>query len=73
MIVNVSLSKKLESLKCFPKLMINNDGLLILFLKYAEGTVIYGEWYTYTKGHYCKCVNMDNFTDYEGEVTLKNE
>ena len=73
MSVKVSLSGETKVLaKSFPKLMIDEDDIIVLFSSNSEGVIIQGNKY-YTFGWYSKAWFMDNFKDYNGEVTLKNE
>ena len=71
MSVKVSLSVELGTIKDFPKLMISNDGQLVLFESVGRGVALN-----------CVCAEVGryyidwlvlSFKDYEGEVTLKNE
>ena len=71
MSVKVSASVKLAKVKEFPKLMVSNDGQLVLFASEGRGVALN-----------CVCAEVGryyidwlvlSFKDYEGEVTLKNE
>jgi hypothetical protein len=68
----VSLSTKVTKKKSFPKLMIDNDGLIILFLSKHKGFVVNPDS-SRGLGFYDDTWFMSNFKNYEGEVTLKNE
>ena len=72
MSVKVSLKEKVNNKKEFPKLMIAGAGVVVLFNRDCEGTVVGGEEYE-TIGHYSTGWDMEAFKDYEGEITLRNE
>jgi hypothetical protein len=71
MSVNVSLSVEVCNGKSFPKLMISNDGLIVLFTSKQVGVAINSnkEWRT---GELGRSWDTKDFKDYNGEVTLKN-
>ena len=71
MSVRVSLSVESGKVKSFPKLMIAGE-LIVFFTKAKEGIVLCVEG-DYEVGEYQEGFNMSYFTDYEGEITLKNE
>jgi hypothetical protein len=68
MIVTVSLRGEVKD---FPKLMISDD-LVVLFTRTEVGVVIIPEG-DYKIGEYGEVFRMEYFTDYNGEITLKNE
>jgi hypothetical protein len=72
MSVNVSLSEEVSKEKGFPKLMINDRGMVVLFLEPKMGTVI-KVVDVHQVGLFLETWYMGCFTDYNGEVTLKNE
>jgi hypothetical protein len=57
--------------KSFPKLMIAGE-LIVFFVKAENGIVLRIEG-DYEVGEYQEGFKMSFFTDYEGEITLKNE
>ena len=71
MSVKVRLSKTLESVKSFPKLMISNN-FIVLFTGLRIGTVVNDTDFIGV-GYHCNRWCMDDFKDYEGEVNLKNK
>lgn len=59
--------------KPFPKLMISNRGLIVLFNDFGQGTVLLrGEGAT-KLASYSKTFNMSIFTDYEGKLIIEND
>ena len=72
MSVEVRLKESVFTLKKFPKLMISNDGIIVLFSRYCSGTIIVGSRYK-EQGEFSDMWEMCYFKDYHGEVTLKNE
>ena len=72
MSVKVSLKENAVTVKGYPKLMITNYGLIVLFTSEETGTVI-NKINDYKLGYYSDDWNDSNFKDYNGEVTLKNE
>ena len=55
--------------KPFPKIMCGGGGLLVLFRKYNQGTVINPDENHYV-GDFSKVWNMDSFTEFDGRVVL---
>ncbi len=54
----------------YPKLMVADEGLIVLFLEAEEGTVIQSD--NYQCGYYAEDWEMSDFTDFNGTVTLSN-
>jgi hypothetical protein len=73
MSVNVILSLELGAVINFPKLMISNEGLVVLFLNQEYGTIIKCNNLDWKIGESNRCWEEFDFIDYQGEVTLKNE
>ena len=72
MSVKVSLKENAATVKGYPKLMVSNYGVIVLFKKESIGTVVLSD-IRYEMLHYCSSWDMSFFKDYDGEVTLKNE
>lgn len=73
MAINVTLGEaKRQTEKTFPKLMISDDGRIVLFRAPQVGTVIYEKEPYYGIAHYAKCWCMEDFTDYNEPITLQN-
>lgn len=63
---------KKPTLKLFPRLMRNDkNGWVILMAKWGKGTVVYGQ--DDMIGHYSENWAIDDFSDYDGQITIKNE
>lgn len=68
------------SITPFPKLMINNNGFIVLFNSHGCGMVVFRKdgnwelgtvsWKIGTIGHNW---NMEHFKDYNGKVILEND
>tara|TARA_R110000782_G_scaffold116534_1_gene206575 strand:- start:260 stop:478 length:219 start_codon:yes stop_codon:yes gene_type:complete len=56
----------------FPKLMIDDEDLVVLFDEYQEGFVVQAKS-GYNLCYYSNSWDMSDFTDYKGIVTLENE
>jgi hypothetical protein len=72
MSVKVSLSGEVGKEKSFPKLMISGNQIVVLFRVEKEGVVVRGGLFR-DVGEYYDMFDMSKFTDYNEEVTLKNE
>ena len=72
MSVKVSLKGIVFTVKSFPKLMIADKGMIVFFTKPEAGVIIQPEA-DYEVGEYQEGFNMKYFSDYEGEITLRNE
>mgnify|MGYP003647461559 CR=1 FL=1 len=72
MSVEVKLKGIVFTVKSFPKLMIANDRLIVLFNSEETGTAMNNidDWKI---GDVSNRFTMEEFKDYEGEITLKNE
>jgi len=55
----------------YPKLMTDNDGLIVLMYCDGNGTVVTGSL-AYTTGYHVNNWKMSAFQDFEGEVLLSN-
>ena len=55
--------------KDYPKLMVADDLLIVLFLEYEVGTIIKP---VAMRGHHLKTWDMSEFTDFDGSITLSN-
>ena len=72
MSVQVSLSKKTIELDEYPKLMIDKEGMVVLFREKESGFVVYpkpGYYLCYTSDRW----DMEYFIKHDGEINLKNE
>lgn len=68
--VEVNENKQVQERE-FPKLMVANNGEVVLFESYKSGTVLKGvDWKT---GHYSNNWSMNEFSDFNGSITLSNE
>ena len=56
----------------FPKLMISEDGNIVLFTELYVGTLVKGEAGMNIVGDHYDGWNMVNFHDYTGTITLEN-
>ena len=75
--MNVQVNKPKQH-KPFPKLMVNKEpeyDLIILFSDKDNGTVISDNDTDspYEVGYYSKAWEMQDFTDFEGSITLSND
>jgi hypothetical protein len=70
--INVEFNQNKKQ-KSFPKLMISNDGQIVLFIIQSIGTVVYSNSNNCKVGYYSNAWNMDIYNDFDGEITLKNE
>ena len=57
----------------FPKLMITDEGIVVLMLESGKGTVVSTIESCYEIGHYSESWAMSSFYDFNGSVTLSNE
>ena len=58
----------------FPKLMISNNGTVVLMNEDASGTALTSNRTSFYKvGHYATDWIMGSFVDYNGTITLENE
>ena len=73
MSVKVSLKESVFTVKYFPKLMIGDKGVIILFQNDSEGVVVFPGDNSYNVGYYYADWASEMFKDYNEEVTLKNE
>lgn len=65
----ISKTNEISKIKDFPKLMISEDGDIVLFGKFGHGVRVGGSGQT---GYISACWTMRKFSDYRGEVTLRN-
>lgn len=72
MAIKVSVGEPKTQEKKFPKLMKHKDGDIFYMVSYGIGLPLIGVWDWDTK-HLATNWNMDLFTDYNEEITLKNE
>tara|TARA_R110000772_G_C12955074_1_gene402693 strand:- start:163 stop:390 length:228 start_codon:yes stop_codon:yes gene_type:complete len=73
MAILLNFNCKVFTVVGFPKIMIEEKGLIVLFEKHSTGTVIQGKAYGLNTGYHSTIWDMTNFEDYDGEVTLKNK
>lgn len=58
----------------YPRLMISDNGLIVLFTKFEHGFVVYSpEDYTFGEGYHSSTWAMDNFREFTGSVTFSND
>ena len=62
--------QKPQSQKPFPKLM-KSDDIIVLFYEASKGTVL-SENDVWSLGHHSTSWDIEQFSDYEGTITLKN-
>ncbi len=68
----IQKDKKKEPLP-FPKLMISNKDMVVLFDSYGQGIVVHQGSGGSKLYLYQKTFNMELFTDYYGKVILSND
>ena len=68
MSVKVRLNKEVIKSINYPKLMIDEEDLIVLFDEYKEGFVVSAKS-GYDLCYYSNSWDMSDFTDYNGEVT----
>jgi hypothetical protein len=59
------------AVKDFPKLMKANEGFIVLFNRPEVGTVVCAHS-TWEIGYRSNCFPMEQFTDFNGSITLQN-
>lgn len=69
--IKVTLGEKPKEESEFPRLMIHEDGCIMLFVAKSEGVCIVAGGKT-PVGHMTNCMSMLNFTDYQKPITLQN-
>lgn len=58
----------------YPRLMISYRGTIVLFWAFKNGVVITpGATSQMKAGDFCQSFDMDNFSDFNGTVTLEND
>ena len=72
MSVKVSAKEEVVKVINYPKLMVDEDDMIVLFDEYQEGFVVRTKS-GYNLCYYSNAWDMQEFTDYNGEITLKNE
>lgn len=73
MAIKVSVGEpKPQEVKDYPKLMKDQDGDIFYMVSHKVGLPLTGDWDWNTKD-LPHGWDMVKFTDYEGEITLKNE
>ena len=70
MIVEVKQNK---TEKDFPKLMISQRGVIVLFETHKTGVCLVDPNRDYKIGVYSPLWSVENFQDFDGEITLKND
>lgn len=66
--------KKKEPVNEYPKLMIHQDGSIVLFIEYGAGTILFNaRLHGMDVGKFSPIWVMENFTDFHGSITLSNE
>lgn len=63
---------KTQEVKPFPKLMITNDRIIVLFTTLSDGTVIDEAVHCWGIGHYSDSWDMRQFTDFNEPITIQN-
>ena len=69
--IKVTLNEQPKEENEYPKLMIHNDGCIMLFVKPSEGVCIVAGGST-PVGHITNCMSMVNFRYYHEPITLQN-
>jgi hypothetical protein len=72
MSVKVTLKEEVVKSINYPKLMVDEEDLIVLFDEYQEGFVVRAKS-GYNLCYYSNSWDMSDFVDYNGEITLKNE
>jgi len=58
----------------YPKLMTSNpSGVVVLMIQPGRGTIVYRGNHACDVGKYFEFWESESFTDFEGEIILKNE
>tara|TARA_R110000851_G_scaffold50558_4_gene120751 strand:- start:1554 stop:1772 length:219 start_codon:yes stop_codon:yes gene_type:complete len=71
--ITAKIKESKEEVNDFPKLMKSNDSyLIVLFTSKYVGTVLV-KGNTWNVGHVSDDWSIMGFTDFEGELTLKNK
>ena len=68
--INIT-ENKYKKEKPFPKLMISDRKVVVLFRKPKKGTVLYPN--DYRLGKYSSNFNMENFKDFFGTIELEEK
>lgn len=72
--MKITVKEKPESKNEFPKLMIEKNfptPCIVLFEDQKRGTILKGS--DSTLGIYFQCLDINNFEDFHGEITLSND
>lgn len=56
----------------YPKLMISDSGMIVLFIRERAGTVLHSSGLKSMEGRYDTEWPMRYYRDFEGELTMKN-
>jgi len=56
--------------RTYPKLMVSEDGLIVLMESYGEGTIV-NENIRFGIGYHEAFWNMQNFKNFHGSITLE--
>ena len=59
--------------KPYPKLMISDKGIIVLFTTYCNGFCVNKSESDLTIGSHSSNWDMSRFTDFDGTVTLQND
>ena len=73
MSIEVKLKGIVFEVKTFPKLMIDKNRTIVLFSQEDRGIVVSAKESIYDVGDFNNDWAMSCFSDYEGELTLKNK
>ena len=57
----------------YPKLMLSENGTIVLFESRAIGVVLFEGYGSYKIGHHSFTWDMNSFSDYYEAITLQNE
>ena len=73
--IEVRTEEKTVEVKDFPKLMIEDiSNRIVLFFADGKGTILdTGEGYNIELGYYSEDWDMECFTEWNGEIKLKNK
>ena len=64
-----------NNLRNFPRLMISDNGMIVLFEEEEQGVVLVKSRVKveFGVGEYCECFNMAFFQDFDGKVIVSND
>jgi len=67
-------SNILQTIRPYPKLMVNSNGAVVLFRASGEGTTVFAKPDSYNiVGHYDSSRSMEKFADFVGSINISEE